>query len=328
MLRKIRIHMSILAARLGILFLEKSGVFSGYFSEWRWAVFDWAERRGLHVLPVHYYSPIPEVGRLELDDQEARFAYADNDALDNAVRDIAALVVRYGTTYAEIAGRRPYSNSENIEEFRFGIAPYSTGEAELLYGLIRSKKPNQILEVGSGHTTLLISEAIRDEAKSGYNPHFECIEPYRPDYLNPPPSEVTRFCDTPLQSIGIERFKQLEAGDILFIDSSHVVSYASDVVYEIASILPNLEAGVLVHFHDIFLPYDYPSDWIGASKFFWNEQYMLSAMLRGNPRYRIKYPLYQLFRQRRDTMENLFPLLSEGGHRPGAYWLEILGPNS
>ena len=324
MLQRIRRRFNVSTARLGLYLLKRSNVVSGFFGDWRWALFDRAERAGLHILPVHYYSPLPDVGALVLDDNTPHFMAASPETLDAALSDLNAMAVRYEAAYAAIAQRVPFADTDPVTEFRFGKAPYSTLEAELLYGLIRSAKPRQIVEIGCGHTTFLIAEAIRAERDSGYAPTFECIEPFRPDYLETLPAEVTRFRDTPLQSVPVERFLELQAGDILFIDSSHVVRYGSDVVYELATILPRLRPGVLVHFHDIFLPYDYPSDWLLEGRFFWNEQYMLSALLQDAPRYRIRYPLHQLYRQRRAETERLFPLLGQTGHRPGAYWIEIL----
>lgn len=321
----LQLKMRLLTARLGLFFLVKSGLFTGYFSAWRWAIFDRARQLGLHILPVHYYSPIPDVSRANADDQTPKYFGADAQTLDRATEDLKGFVQSYGDAYQRIATRPPYHGDERISEFRFGMAPYATVEAELLYALIRSRKPAQIVEIGCGHTTLLIAEAIRDEAD--YTPVFECIEPYRPAYLKELPDEVTTFQDAALQTVSLERFEQLEAGDILFIDSSHVVGYGSDVVYEFLSILPRLKPGVLVHVHDIFLPYEYPNDWVLESKFFWNEQYMLAALIQDNPRYRVRYPLHQLYRERSKAMHQLFPRLAdESGYKPGAYWLEIASP--
>lgn len=310
-------------ARLGLKLLERSKVTSSFYGDWRWALFDRAERAGMHILPVHYYSPVPDLGALELDHDTPHFIAASPETLDAALADLNDMVARFGSDLAAIAQREPYAATDPVTEFRFGMAPYSTLEAELLYGLIRSTRPRQIVEIGCGHTTLLIAEAIRAEHDSGYTPIFECIEPFRPGYLETLPAEVTQFRDAPLQSVPMARFLDLRAGDILFIDSSHVVRYGSDVIYELGCILPRLRPGVLVHFHDIFLPYDYPSDWLLEGRFFWNEQYMLSALLQDAPRYRIRYPLHQLYRQRRTKAEHLFPLLGQPGHRPGAYWIEI-----
>ena len=321
LIAKLRTRAAVLMAQVGIRMLKASGLFTGYFANWRWAVFDEAQRAGLHILPVHYYSPVPDTAHLTLDDQAPVYFAAEPETLQAATDDLQDLVDRFGERFDEIAARPSYADSEQITQFRFGKAPYRSLEAELLYGLIRARKPSQIIEIGSGHTTLLMAEAIR--AEEDYAPVFECIEPYRPDYLKTLPPEVTRFNDTPLQSVPLDRFRNLQAGDILFIDSSHVVSYGSDVVYEMSVILPRLAPGVLVHFHDIFLPYEYPTDWMTDAKLFWNEQYMLSAMLQDNARYKVRFPLHQLYRERREDMQRMFPLLAEPYHRPGAYWIGI-----
>ena len=271
---------------------------------------------------MHFYSPVPDTQSLKLDDQTRKFIAADEAQVDAACAALNELAYEYETEFSAIASRPRYGNGEEISEFRFGKAPYTTLEAELLYGLIRKQKPSQIIEIGCGHTTLLMAEAIRMEPD--YAPKLECIEPYRPEYLSHLPAEVTSFRDEPIQSVPLERFSLLEAGDILFIDSSHVVSYDSDTVHEITRILPTLKPGVLVHFHDIFLPYDYPNEWLQDSKFFWTEQYMLAAMLNGNARYKILYPLHQVYRERRESMQDLFPLLSEAHHRPGAFWITVV----
>lgn len=321
MIERIRRRVAVLMGRLGVFLIKRSGLYSEFFADWRWAIFDGAEKLGIHILPAHYYSPVPNSAELSFDDQTPVFASASEEVLDTATQSLSYLVEHYKNAYAEIAARPPFKVDDPVSEFRFGKAPYSTVEAELLYGLIRSTRPSQIIEIGSGHTTLLIAEAIRAEAD--YAPTFECIEPYRPGYLQELPPEVTAFNDTPLQSIPITRFQELQAGDILFIDSSHVAKYGSDVVYEVTALLPKLKSGVLVHFHDIFLPYEYPTDWLKNAKFFWNEQYMLSALVQDNPRYKIMYPLHQLYRQRRNDIQGLFPLLSRPEHRPGAYWLKV-----
>lgn len=325
MLERLRLRLSVLTGRAGLWLLKRSGLYDGFFAPWRWALFDRAERMGLHVLPVHYYSPVPELGRIVLDDTTPRFVAAGSGTLEAALADLSGLVGRYGDAFRGIAARPPQGPGETVGEFRFGRAPYSTVEAEALYGLIRATRPARIVEIGCGHTTLLMAEAIRAEAADGYRPDYVCIEPYRPAYLETLPAEVSHFHDAPLQSVPAAIFGDLRAGDILFIDSSHVVSYGSDTVYEILTILPRLAPGVLVHFHDVFLPYEYPSDWLGTARFFWTEQYLLAAVLQGSDRFAIRYPLHQLYRERREALQALFPLLSDERHRPGAFWIEVAG---
>src|SRR5690606_25350779 len=76
-----------------------------------------------------------------------------------------------------------------------------------------------------------------------------------------------------VQNVPLGRFEALEANDILFLDSSHVMKIGSDVQYEFFEIIPRLRPGVLVHFHDIFLPREYPREWVVDDQRFWNEQY-------------------------------------------------------
>jgi predicted O-methyltransferase YrrM len=150
-------------------------------------------------------------------------------------------------------------------------------EAEALYGIIRSRRPGRIIEIGAGHTTLLISEAIQAEGHEG---HYTCIEPFRPEYLSNLPAQVTTFKDTLLQDVPLGMFRDLNSGDVLFIDSSHASKYRSDVVFKYSTILPVLKSGVVIHIHDIFLPYEYPIRWIREARYFWNEQYVVHANAR------------------------------------------------
>ncbi len=317
----------IIAAKSAIRVLHRCGFYDEFFSAWRWALFDFAEQHGLHILPVHYYTPIPDLGATKFDERTERFLACDDQTIDSALEFLIELREKYGREFDEIASRQPRRSGEDPDRFEFGGgAPYSTVEAELLYGLIRSRKPKRIVEVGCGHTTFLISEAIAAEAQAGYHPTYSCIEPFRPAYLSNPPKEVSEFIEEPLQDIDLSFFSSLESGDVLFIDSSHVVKYGSDTIYELLEILPALADGVLVHFHDIFLPYEYPTEWLQRGRFFWSEQYMLNALLHGQEKFRTILPLHQIYRQRRDDLENLFPLLSDEDHRPAAYWLEVVGP--
>jgi len=324
MFSRIRQGFQVRVARLAVRLLKASGVFDGYFAPWRWAVYDYAERRGLHILPVHYYTPIPDLRGQGAPVRDRRYLAAPEAVLDEGLALLASLRTDYRHAFDEIA-RRSGEPGRPVTRFELGRAPYSTVEAEALYGLIRRRQPKRIVEVGCGHTTFLIAEAVRDAAAAGgYAPRYTCIEPFRPAYLADPPKEVSEFIERPLQDVPLDFFGSMEPGDILFIDSSHVVKYDSDTVYELLEILPRLRPGVLVHLHDIFLPYEYPWDWLAQSKFFWAEQYMLDALLRGNPRYRLFLPLHQVYRERRDQLEALFPMLSAAGQRPSAYWIEVM----
>jgi hypothetical protein len=107
-----------------------------------------------------------------------------------------------------------------------------------------------------------------------------------------------------VQLISLNVFKKIEAGDILFIDSTHVSKTGSDVNYILFEILPVLKSGVLVHFHDVFYPFEYPKDWIfhGIN---WNEDYILKAFLMYNEKFEIKLFSEYLHRHHKDVFEEM-----------------------
>ncbi len=143
-------------------------------------------------------------------------------------------------------------------------------DAVALYGFISKYKPTRYFEVGVGNSTKFAKQAINDHSLAT---SITAIDPY-------PMSGVDAICDTliqqPLEHLELEIFDELEAGDILFIDNSHRVFMNSDATVVFLDILPRLKAGVLVEFHDIALPFDYPPEWIDR---YYSEQYLLAAYL-------------------------------------------------
>jgi len=147
------------------------------------------------------------------------------------------------------------------------------------------------------------------------------IEPY-PDLLESlirkEDKERIEIIPNCLQDVEIEKFKTLEKGDILFIDSTHVSKVNSDVNYLFFNILPELESGVFIHFHDIFYPFEYPSDWIykGIS---WNEDYLLRAFLQYNSSFEIV--LFNTFLEifHRDKFQEHMPLCLK--NTGGSIWI-------
>jgi hypothetical protein len=143
-------------------------------------------------------------------------------------------------------------------------------DAAILYGMIASKRPKRYFEIGSGNSTRLVARAKRDH---GLTTHILSIDPS-------PRTAVDSLCDeimrSPLEDVDVAIFDALEAGDVLFFDGSHHAFMNSDVVTLFLDVLPRLKAGVHVHVHDIFLPYDYPPDWVER---YYTEQYLLAMAL-------------------------------------------------
>ncbi|PWT82887.1 MAG: hypothetical protein C5B57_07910, partial [Blastocatellia bacterium] len=134
----------------------------------------------------------------------------------------------------------------------------------------------------------------------------DLVEPHGNDaQLAALPPEWTRH-RTILQRAPMELFDRLQDGDVLFYDGSHCAKTASDVTWLFFRILPSLRGGVLVHFHDIFLPDDYPEEWLLERGQTWNEQYLLQAFLMHNTAYRIVIANRYLFSQDAPKLENLY----------------------
>jgi hypothetical protein len=149
-----------------------------------------------------------------------------------------------------------------------GWMPASDGVA--LYGLVAMKQPRHFLEVGSGNSTKFARKAITDHR---LNTKIISIDPH-------PRVEIDMLCDEvvrePVEAISLDIFDRLESGDILYVDNSHRVLMNSDATVIFLDVIPKLKPGVLVEIHDVMLPYDYPSAWIGRH---YSEQYLLAAYL-------------------------------------------------
>lgn len=151
------------------------------------------------------------------------------------------------------------------------INGFFTGlDAFALYGMLSSRRPKRYFEIGSGFSTKLARRAINDQ---GLSTALLSIDPS-------PQAKIDSLCDTVfrqrLEDADVTLFDQLEAGDILFFDGSHHAFMSSDVVVFFLEVLPRLRPGVLVHIHDIFLPYDYPAEWTDR---YYSEQYLLAMAL-------------------------------------------------
>lgn len=128
-----------------------------------------------------------------------------------------------------------------------------------------------------------------------------------------------------VQDISLAIFDELEAGDMLFIDSSHVIRPFGDVLVEFQQIIPRLAAGVYVHVHDIFTPRDYPEKWLRTQRRLWNEQYLLEVLLTNKSRYRTVLSMNWMNHRYPDVARAAFPILREHPKaEPGAFWFEVL----
>lgn len=205
--------------------------------------------------------------------------------------------------------------------FYYNNTSYGPGDAEYLYNIVRYFKPKKIIEIGSGLSTLMVKNArdrnLQDD--STYSCTHICIEPYEMPWLEKADVVLRR---EKVETVDKSLFKELQANDILFIDSSHIIRPQGDVLFEYQEILPILNKGVLIHVHDIFSPQDYPENWVYEHKL-WNEQYLLEAFLTFNKEFRIIGALNYLALYHAGELGNSCPLYNKhpGKYRPGAFWM-------
>ena len=262
-------------------------------------------RLGLHVLPVHYYSPVPDIIELENSREvwveRSELPGIDAD-LDSQVNRLRAMCLPFQSEYA--------TNESFLEATKERFGPgYGFIEAMALHGVIRSLKPRRIVEVGAGVSTFCMFKAVElNDAETGTRTEMMSIDPYPSDALMQ--LDRVEVIRNPVQRVAISTFESLEAGDFLFIDSSHTVKPGGDVNYLILEVLPRLASGVTVHFHDIYLPYDYQRD-VLHTFMHWSETSLLRAYLTNNNRARIVFCLSQLHYDRREDLKDVFP-----GYRP------------
>lgn len=247
-------------------------------------LFSRAQDAGVHIMPVHFYSPVPDTRAIGAEVWAARYDHLpgleiETPAIVTLLRDLG----QFGHELAEVV------SEPQAGQYYWGNPAFNGGDASLLYAMIRKLRPENIVEIGSGYSTLMGLKALKQNEHGRYL----CIEPF-------PSQQVRDLAEAGqidliaegVQAVPLSTFDRLGSGDILFIDSTHVAKTGSDVVHEVLRILPRLNPGVVVHVHDIFHPYEYSQDWVEQRGIFWNEQYLLLALLCENPRFEVLIPNY------------------------------------
>ena len=166
-------------------------------------------------------------------------------------------------------------------------------DAAVYYAVIRHLKPHLLIEIGSGYSTRIAQHAIDKNCADGSDAKVVCIEPFpQPRFLDA--NLDVQLIQQKVEAVDVGLFQELEADDILFIDSSHVAKFHSDVLFEVLEILPTLRPGVWIHVHDIFFPHDYPPEWLIERRIAFNEQYFLEAFLSYNETFKVQLANYWL----------------------------------
>jgi predicted O-methyltransferase YrrM len=268
--------------------------------------------------PGHFYSPYASVESPELPTVSPNgqcvpgidIREDDQLALVDVLRPLAE---EFARAFASGNGTRRY-DLRRANAFR-------GADAAVLYALLRHSTPQRVIELGAGWSSALILDAAARHLSTDIELLFVDPHPERLESLLLP-EDVVNLKRSPAQAITPDDVSTLASGDILFVDTTHVVKHGSDVNHIVFTLLPALAPGVLVHFHDVFWPFDYPREWIEQRRA-WAEAYLLRAFLQYNSRFEIVLFLDYLAMRHPEIARALNP--TPEYHRPGSLWLRRTG---
>lgn len=177
-----------------------------------------------------------------------------------------------------------------------------------------------MIEIGGGASSFISSYALKLNEENGFKNDHIIIEPYPSKYLLSMPNIDKKLIIKKLEEIDIDYYKNLEAGDILFFDTSHTSKAFSDINFIFFKILPALKKGVIIHFHDILLPAEYIRKWLLNDNFFWNEQYVFCAFMMYNDDFKTLWSGSYLMYKYMDLIKKYIVGL-ESFEYVGSYWI-------
>ncbi len=268
----------------------------------------------------HFYSPVVDPGSLEpqadsiwrTDPQVLGIDFNDASHLQILQEDFPAYIGAYD--YPE-----RLAESADLNRFYTQNSQFSWLDARALFVLLQKWRPRRVIEVGSGFSSLLIADVSTRLLEQPLD--FTCIEPYPREFLKSNPPGINRLLEQRVQEVPLSVFSDLQPGDILFIDSSHVAKTGSDVNYLYFEVLPRLKSGVHIHIHDIFLPLEYPREWVLHENRSWNEQYLVQALMLYSSGFQLSFGCnYAFWKYPREVIKAL-NLPGGAGFGGGSFWI-------
>lgn len=281
--------------------------------------FELFQRLGVNVTPVHFYSEIPNISELRSGDSWRR-AY-----------DLSSLPSRSPSEQLELLGEWLDPHLWRAQEGRIyeqamsseGSEGFGPVEAYVLYAFVIHHCPSRIVQVGGGVSTSIMLQALEQQDLSGgHDVRLTCIEPFPSEFLrdlhNDGRIELVEERAQDLDAVAL--LGSCGAGDLLFVDSSHTTVPGSDVNRIILEWLPSLPPGVWIHFHDIYIPFDYAPGILTRNLFFHRESVLLQAFLTCNHRFQVELSLSLLHHRQQGRLKALLGAMYDP--RPMRFGLE------
>jgi len=181
------------------------------------------------------------------------------------------------------------------------------------------------VEIGSGNSSLIFSSALTRNAIEGFPAEYTIIDPYPSPFVRASLPSITNVIQERVELVNLPLFENLKNNDVLFIDSGHTVRTGGDVNFLFLEVLPRLAPEVIVHIHDIPLPYEYPEVYFTnpAFRMFWTEAYLLQAFLAFNSQFEVMLAMNYLMLERRDEFRRAFRNYNPTRHKAvsGSFWI-------
>ncbi len=273
------------------------------------------KKLGVFVIRNHYYEPMFTFNHdLNRRDRPPANSFGfDLHAQKNFLKSL---------DYAEeLKDLGLYEKPASDSDFYIPNHSFDAGDAEFLYSFLRYQCPNKVIEIGSGHSSKLVARALeKNKSISGKQAEYLMIEPYPKPWLKQ--LKNAQLTCSKIEDLNLDWSTELQSGDFLFIDSSHMVRSGGDVLVEYLEILPKLQTGVVIHIHDVFTPRDYLARWQEKDVLFWNEQYMVEAILANSDRYTVLAGLNYLKHECLEELKTICPFLDELDE-PGSLYIKV-----
>ena len=280
-------------------------------------------KAGFLPVPVDFHSPVPDI-----DDLEKRNVWglrSDLGGVDLRLNSQLRLLNDLGSNYSDEC-QWPLSPTSNPSQFYIQNNLFSYGCAASTHCMIRHCKPETVIEIGSGMSSMVISDALSiNHARDRQTSKYIVVDPYPPSFAERRPLKTIDWFETRVELLDSAFFNCLKANDVLFIDSGHCVRIGGDVNYLFLDILPRLKPGVIVHIHDISIPYEYPKVYATSETFrqFWTEQYLLQSFLCFNNAFEVLLAMHYLMKDHGKAFKKAFPYYNPDIHRltSGSFWI-------
>jgi len=281
--------------------------------------FEFFQSKGYHVIPNHYYYPVPDTSKFPPDFFVKKFDWEGIDLYEEEQKKLlTSFIQNYKSEYSKI----PFHKTDIPYEYFWDNGGFQCLDAISFYGMIRHFKPKRVIEVGGGNTTMIAAKAVAKNESEQHPCELITVEPYAWEIHRKGIPGWSRLIEKPVQEVDLSLFKSLNENDILFIDTSHIVKIGSDVTYYFMNLLPHIKPGVIIHFHDIFLPEQYPQDWVMKRHLFFTEQYILRAFLSYNDAFKIIFAGRFLQLKFPDLMKDAFDFYRGEVTVAGSFWIQ------